>query len=161
MSDPVIRPFAAARDAADCLALMAVSEPWTGLGLGPEALEASVHAPGRARFVAEVDGRFAGFLFLNLHGPLGGYLQTVAVAPEFRGRGLGTALVAFAEARIFEVHRNALLCVSARNPGARRLYERLGWSLVGPLPDFLVPGEDELLLRKSRGPLYPGGPVRV
>jgi len=44
------------------------------------------------------------------------------------------------------------LCVSDFNHGALRLYRRLGYELVGPLGDFLVPGSAELLLRKSRGP---------
>ena len=44
------------------------------------------------------------------------------------------------------------LCVSDFNRGALRLYQRLGYELVGALPDFLVSGSAELLLRKTRGP---------
>lgn len=44
------------------------------------------------------------------------------------------------------------LCVSDFNPRARALYERLGYELVGELPDFLVRGQAELLYRKTRGP---------
>jgi [ribosomal protein S18]-alanine N-acetyltransferase len=43
------------------------------------------------------------------------------------------------------------ICVSSFNPGARRLYERLGFELVGTLRELLVPGHDELLLRKTKG----------
>jgi len=35
---------------------------------------------------------------------------------------------------------------------ALRLYEEVGYALVGTLKDFLVPGFDELLLRKTTGP---------
>ena len=41
------------------------------------------------------------------------------------------------------------------NHGARRLYERLGFRLVGELTDYVVAGHSELLLRKTRGPLTP------
>jgi RimJ/RimL family protein N-acetyltransferase len=37
--------------------------------------------------------------------------------------------------------------------GARRLYERLGFRLVGELHDHVVAGHSELPLRKTRGPL--------
>jgi ribosomal protein S18 acetylase RimI-like enzyme len=33
-----------------------------------------------------------------------------------------------------------------------RLYERLGYQLVGTLTDYLIEGRDELLYRKSLGP---------
>ena len=45
------------------------------------------------------------------------------------------------------------ICVSSFNPGARRLYERLGYQVVGELPDYMVRGHSEILLRKTTGPL--------
>jgi ribosomal protein S18 acetylase RimI-like enzyme len=44
-------------------------------------------------------------------------------------------------------------CVSSFNHGARRLYERLGYHVVGELTDYIVEGYSEILLRKTRGPL--------
>ena len=44
------------------------------------------------------------------------------------------------------------LCVSSINVAARRLYERLGYQVVGSLAGFVVREHDELLLRKTRGP---------
>jgi ribosomal protein S18 acetylase RimI-like enzyme len=85
-------------------------------------------------------------------GPFTGYIQTVAVATEERGRGLGARLVAHAEERIFRDSPNVFLCVSTFNDGARRLYERLGYREVGELTDYLVRGHGEVLMRKSRGP---------
>jgi [ribosomal protein S18]-alanine N-acetyltransferase len=54
--------------------------------------------------------------------------------------------------RIFQESPNVFMCVSTFNPDARRLYERLGYTAVGELSDYLVPGHGEVLLRKSRGP---------
>ncbi len=152
-----LRPFRDAADAEACAALMAGSEPWRTLGRDRAALVASLRTPGPERYLAERDGGCAGLLVLNLRGAFVGYLQTVAVAERFRGRGLGTALVGFAEARILRDHPNVFLCVSDFNPGARRLYERLGYTVVGELPDYLVRGRGEILMRKSRGPLLGDG----
>ena len=90
---------------------------------------------------------------LNMKGAFVGYIQTVCVAPECRGRGIGTLLVRFAEERVFRDTPNVFLCVSSFNADARRLYERLGYALVGELTDYLVRGHAELLMRKTLGPL--------
>ena len=52
---------------------------------------------------------------------------------------------------IFRDSPNVFICVSSFNAGARRLYERLGFELVGTLRELHVPGHDELLLRKTTG----------
>lgn len=116
-SGRTVRPFGAEADAEACAGLMAESEPWRTLGRSRAALLEALRRPGPERYLAEQDGRFAGFLVLNLQGAFVGYLQTIAVAGPFRGRGLGSALVAFAEARIFRDHPNVFLCVSSFNPG--------------------------------------------
>jgi ribosomal protein S18 acetylase RimI-like enzyme len=137
----------------ECAALMAASDPWLTLGYGFEELLGTMRLPGRERYVAHVDGEFAGFVLLNLHGTFAGYIQTIGLAPQFRGSGHGAELLAFAEQRIFREHQNVFLCVSSFNHAARRFYERLGYSQVGELVDFLVQGHSELLLRKTIGPL--------
>ncbi len=136
-----------------CADLMAASDPWLTLGYDVDALLRTVRLPGRERYAAHVDGRFAGFLLLDLHGSFAGYIRTIGLAPEFRGQGLGAQLVAFAEQRIFRDHRNVFLCVSSFNQAGRRFYARLGYREVGELTDFLVAGHSEFLLRKTIGPL--------
>jgi [ribosomal protein S18]-alanine N-acetyltransferase len=44
-------------------------------------------------------------------------------------------------------------CVSSFNTDAQRLYERLGYQRVSELPDYIVAGYSEILLRKTTGPL--------
>jgi len=121
---------------------------------GVDRLVFPVPGPGFPNTFDDGD-RLAGLLILNLRGAFVGYIQTVCAAPEYRGKGVGTALVAFAEERILREHRNVFICVSDFNPAARRLYERLGYQRVGELTDYLVAGHSELLLRKTRGPLTP------
>ena len=147
-----IRPLASPDESLACAELMAASEPWRTLGRTVEASRRIIDDPTREVYVAEDSRGLAGFVILCVVGAFTGYIQTVCVAPARRGEGLGTRLVAFAEARIAEVSPNVFLCVSSFNHDARRLYERLGYQYVGALDDYLIPGAAELLYRKSRGP---------
>jgi ribosomal protein S18 acetylase RimI-like enzyme len=155
-----IRPLLSEGEAETCAALMASSEPFLTLKRDYETSLQFLLDPRRERYVALVGDRFAGFLVLNLQGAFVGYLQTICLAPKFRGQGLGAMLIAFAEERIFREHRNVFLCVSSFNPSAQRLYQRLGYSLVGELTDYLIPGHSELLMRKTRGPILLPNPER-
>ncbi len=153
MADLAIRPLATRDEAEACARMMAATEPWITLRRDYEACLRVMLDETRERYVAYRGDRLAGLLILNVRGAFVGYIQTVCAAEEFRGTGVGTALVAFAEERIFRDFRNAFICVSDFNHGARRLYERLGFRLVGELTDYVVAGHSELLLRKSIGPL--------
>jgi ribosomal protein S18 acetylase RimI-like enzyme len=150
-----IRRLETREEAEACARMMAGTEPWITLRRDYDACLRVVLDETRERYVAYRGEALAGLLILNVNGAFVGYIQTVCAAPEFRGTGVGTALVAFAEGRIFQNYRNAFICVSDFNHGARRLYERLGYRLVGELVDYVVAGHSELLLRKTRGPLTP------
>ena len=133
--------------------LMTASDPWLTLGRSAESCLAVLKDDSKERYAAFRGDAFAGVLILNLRGAFVGYLQTVFVPPRARRSGVGSALVQFAEERIYSAHPNVFLCVSAFNTGARRLYERLGYTPVGELTNFLAAGQSELLLRKTRGPI--------
>ena len=107
----------------------------------------------KERYVGREGNEVAGFLILNMAGAFVGYIQTVCVAAEKRGRGIGERLVKFAEERIFRDSPNVFLCVPSFNSGARRLYERLGYKVVGELSDYIVAGYGEILMRKTLGPV--------
>jgi ribosomal protein S18 acetylase RimI-like enzyme len=85
--------------------------------------------PGATFDVIEVDGEPAGRLYVH-RGPSEIRIMDIALAPAFRGRGLGTALLrdlmeeAGVSGRALSIH------VEVNNP-ARRLYERLGFSPAG------------------------------
>ena len=95
-----------------------------------------------------------------MRGAFVGYIQSVAVLEKWRGRGLGTALIEAAERRILREAPNVFICVSSFNAGARRLYERLGYTVVGELEDYIVRGHSETLMRKTTGPLSEFGTDR-
>ena len=136
-----------------CARIMAASEPWITLKRGYAESLAIVEDRLREVHVALEEGELRGFLILNMSGAFAGYIQTVCVAPEARSRGIGTRLMQFAEERIFRDSPNVFLCVSSFNPRARALYQRLGYVRVGELKDYLVPDHDELIFRKTIGPI--------
>jgi ribosomal protein S18 acetylase RimI-like enzyme len=123
------------------------------LGRGFDASLAVMTAADNEAYVALDGEQVTGFVVLCMHGALVGYLKSVAVREEWRSRGLGRHLIAFAEDRIFTEAANVFLLVSSFNRRARRLYERLGYEFVGELTDYWLPGHSELLLRKTRGPI--------
>jgi ribosomal protein S18 acetylase RimI-like enzyme len=130
---------------------MSSTDPWITLGRDFDASLAVITDPSREVYVVEDEKGIAGFIVLCMVGAFIGYIQTVLVAPDRQGKGIGSHLVDFAEQRIFMDSPNAFLCVSSFNPNARRLYERLGYEYVGELKDYVVEGYSELLYRKSRG----------
>jgi L-amino acid N-acyltransferase YncA len=98
-----------------------------------------------AVFTAHVGGKVAGSYYLepNFRGRArhignAGYM----VHPDFRHRGIGTLLVerSIAEASQFGFDALMFNLVFESNP-SRRLYERLGFEIVGRVPEA-VDGED-------------------
>lgn len=140
-------------EASACARLMATSEPWITLGRSFETSLGIVQDPTREVYIARDETGVAGFLILCLTGAFVGYIQTVCIDSRCRRQGLGSRLMEFAEQRILRVSPNVFMCVSSFNHDARRLYERLGYQVVGELTDYLVHGHSEILLRKSIGPL--------
>jgi ribosomal protein S18 acetylase RimI-like enzyme len=138
-------------EAEECAELMLGSEPWITLRLRRATALAALTDPAKEAYAIR-DGRgIAGFVVVDMRSLVNGYIQILCVRSDCRGRGLGSALLQWAEDRIFRDSPNAFICVSSFNGGARRLYERRGFELVGVLRELIVPGHDELLLRKTRG----------
>jgi len=65
-------------------------------------------------------------------------LAKMLVHRRMRRRGLGEALVRAAEATAVEIDRPVLVLDAVTGGDAERLYERLGWIRVGPVPDFAL-----------------------
>ena len=148
-----IRALRTLSEAKVCVKMTLKSEPWVTLQFDDKTTLAALRDKRREVYLAGVGSRLAGFIVLNLSGPLRGYIQVLAVWPEWRGRGIGQQLLAFAEERIFRESPNVFLCVSSFNTGAQRLYKRLGYRKVGELKDYVVKGHSEFLMRKTIGPM--------
>ena len=89
----------------------------------------SVLSDGRHQHaVARHDGRVVAFAEIETHWPQRVWVAYIGVAAELRDRGLGSTLVAWALAQLFEAGaRSALLMLSPANRTALRAYEKVGF----------------------------------
>ena len=70
-----------------------------------------------------------GFVIIQMDGTFKGYIQTICVSEDFRGKGLGKKLLNFCEERILKISPNIFMCVSSFNTGALQLYTDFGFKL--------------------------------
>jgi ribosomal protein S18 acetylase RimI-like enzyme len=118
--------------------------------------------PGGQFAVARVGGEIAGFVWFRPEGTFhhSGYIRWIGVAPAARGRGVGRRLMAYAEDRVFRSGPNVFLLVSDFNRRAHAFYRRQGYTRVGAIPDYVVPGITEYVFRRTRGPIASSGGER-
>jgi RimJ/RimL family protein N-acetyltransferase len=110
-------------------------------------LESSKQPNARAIWVAETSGEQVGHVEISHIWPhLSSRLSRVLVAPEYRRRGIGSAMIAKALSFSFREHhvRRIDLGVSAANTGAIACYERVGFMHVGTWPGGIVAGMEKI-----------------
>ncbi|MEJ5913750.1 N-acetyltransferase [Pseudokineococcus sp. 1T1Z-3] len=130
-----------------------------------ETFWSELAAPGRAYWVVreapatqEEDGRLLGYAGAAAAGP-DADVQTVAVDPCARGRGLGDALLSACEVHAAHAGSTALLLeVEAGNEPAQRLYRRHGFETLARRRDYYGQGVDALVLRRRLGGAAPHRP---
>ncbi len=98
------------------------SSGWTKKVEDPEVFARSVQA-SQVALVADEGGRVVGFLRAISDGVFNGYISMVAVAPDCRGRGVGSALV---QAAIGQ-NSNITWVLRADREGVERFYGSLGF----------------------------------
>jgi ribosomal protein S18 acetylase RimI-like enzyme len=148
----ILRPMQPT-DIFPCARLMAQSPLWKRYSV-TEASAARRFEQGlrsQATIVVAEDGaNVAGFIWYEPRGAFArsGYIVLIGVQPALRGRGVGQALMAHAEADLFSVVDDIFLLVSDFNRDAQRFYQRLGYHQVGMIPDYVVMGIAELIYHK-------------
>jgi ribosomal-protein-alanine N-acetyltransferase len=137
------------RDAgrADLAGLMSLeAEVFASDRLSPRSFRRFVAEPSAACRVARMSGVLAGYhLLLLRRGSTIARLYSIAVASGFRGRGVAVLLMRDAEgiARASGA-RSLRLEARADNAAAIRLYERLGYRLIGRYAGYYADGVDGL-----------------
>ncbi len=118
-------------------------------------LIAALTFPDIIRLKAIVDGQMVGFIAGDKKLSDGlGWITTLGVLPEFRRKGIASALL-----KACEVQLNLpriRLCVRRSNDSAILLYLRFGYAQVGIWPAYYQDGEDALVLEKAGKPPPPG-----
>lgn len=105
--------------------------------------------PGVLRLKALRGGQMVGFVAGDVRRLEGiAWIATLAVLPEYRGQGVGAALLEACEGRI--PLKRIRLCVRPSNEPAIRLYERFGYTRVGEWTRYYQDGESALVMEKTR-----------
>ncbi len=127
-----------------------------------EAFERQLSGPGFLVAVDEERGDsdgtidsapVIGFIVADLvpnHGQPLGHIKDLAVHPEYRGDGVGTALLRRGLTVLSgQSVRSVKLEVREGNAGARRLYSRFGFQPLRRVPQYYDDGEDALVMIRS------------
>jgi ribosomal protein S18 acetylase RimI-like enzyme len=150
---PVTIRKAVGDDARWAAGVLSGSDPWLTLGRGFDACLAACTSSLDVLEIAESAGERCGLVLVRPAGVAGApYIVSIAVAPAFRSRGIGAALLEHVERAYRQRSRHLFLCVSSFNPRARRFYERHGFEAVGTLKAFLIEAADEILMYKRLVP---------
>ncbi len=129
--------------------LLGNSELWITLRISADQCERTCHDPEFLLYMAYCNKKPAGIIILDPRGVAGSpYVKSIAVYPEFRGKGIGTKLLFFAEDIFRGNSRHIFICVSSFNKRARKLYEKCGYQFVGEFKDYIIEGASEILLYK-------------
>jgi ribosomal protein S18 acetylase RimI-like enzyme len=105
-----------------------------------------------ATWIAEEDGRLIGFAIVewaNQSSGINAYIQTIEVAPEARGQGIGSELLSRIEGSARLAGAGLIwLHVEAANAGAIRLYESQGYRCESREENYYPLGQAALIYGK-------------
>ncbi|MEN8121421.1 MAG: N-acetyltransferase [Bacteroidota bacterium] len=136
-----------------CANIMASTEPWITLGINYDKLMNTINDSLNEVFVAYVQKEIIGTIIIQTKGAFSGYLKSIAIKTNWQDKHLGKIMMKFLEEEIFSEHTNVFLCVSSFNLAAKRFYLKLGYEVIGEIKNYLVKGQDEILMRKTIGPI--------
>lgn len=103
--------------------------------------------PGVVRLKADIDDKMVGFIAGDVRrGENLAWIATICVLPEFRGHGIGSALLRSCEEKV-AVPRIRLSVRESNHP-AIQLYRQLGYDEVGKWQNYYDDGEDALVMEK-------------
>ena len=121
-----------------------------------EVIDSYLRAPvdsGYSIYVAELGSKVVGYVCYGWTPLTQGTwdIYWIAVAPSEKGRGIGKALMAHAEAEIGKARGRLILVETSSKPSyerTRNFYRSQGYQLITRIPDFYSPGDDKLTLQK-------------
>lgn len=76
------------------------------------------------------------------------YLHIIAIKEECRGMGIGRNIIEYFEDILSKKYSKCFLVVADYNPEAKRLYEQIGYTEVGRIPDLYKKGVTEIIMMR-------------
>ena len=115
---------------------------------------------GKIFLVAEVDSRIVGYVMTRIERGFSflrrflrklGHVVSIAVHPNYRRRGIGSALMVEVLKRMKDLYNvdEAYLEVRVSNTPAIKLYEKLGFKIVKVIKYYYADGEDAYLMARE------------
>lgn len=131
-------------------AILAAIDPWQRNGRTAMEMAARFRDPdpGVARFAVMRDGAAVGGVIIRYPVLRGAYLETLGLAANARGTGIGRAVIDWMGREIDGVAGNLWLCVTEWNASARAFYRASGFVEVAPLPGLVQEDQAEIFMRK-------------
>ena len=130
--------------------MLAASEPWASLKFSADALRGYLMRddPALRRYLVSVDHDLAGVVCVRHPWLRGPYIELLGMFPNYRGRGIGKQVLAWAEKEARLESKNLWVVASSFNRQALSFYQSLGFYPIGPIQGLVSPEHDEILLRK-------------
>ncbi len=145
------------QDIPEMAEIIASAEAWISYGIDYNQARRMLSTLPDALYVAisVKTGEVVGFGSLRRDGVgnIGAYVRLFAVKDKYRGRGVGRQLMDFIWQIAVQTSPNLFLICSENNREALAFYEKMGFARVGVMPDLVVAGRHEVLMRRTSGPL--------
>ena len=131
--------------------MLSTSEPWMSLKFSVTSLASYLMRDDAAlrRYVVSVEGNVAGVICVRYPWLRGPYIELLGVSPDYRGKGIGKQVLAWAETEARRESKNLWVLTSSFNHQALSFYQSLGFYPIGPIQGLVSPEYDEILLRKN------------
>jgi GNAT superfamily N-acetyltransferase len=126
------------------------SQPWQTLGISATGLKNYLLKQDSHlyRYAVHVDNSLAGVICIRTPWLRGDYIELLGLVESYRGRGIGTELLQWAESKASPHSNNLWLLTSSFNHPALKFYQRHGFKQIGIIEGLVHHDHDELLLRK-------------
>ena len=132
--------------------IVAVVSDWWGRDVVPGLPRLFLQHFCSTSLVAEDKGTLLGFLigFLSPSQPDDAYIHYVGVHPSHRHRGLSRCLYDRFLHEASKAGRTTVRAITApSNAGSIAFHRRMGFEVVGPIPNYNGPGRDMVTFRRA------------
>jgi ribosomal protein S18 acetylase RimI-like enzyme len=150
LDDCVLTHSPSTADAELLSVAFAASEPWLSLsisaiGLKNYLLREDSHL---YRYTVRINDEVAGMICIRYPWLRGPYIELLGLTENYRGHGIGSQLLNWAETEARHQANNLWLVTSSFNHRALQFYVRHGFQHIGNIEGLIHPEYDEILLRK-------------